>query len=54
MRSFFLAWLVLAFLVVVAALLWLDDDTRVAWYVAPFWFGLLGVGYLRLRTQVPA
>jgi amino acid transporter, AAT family len=46
-------WLVLAFLVVVAGLLWLDDDTRVAWYVAPLWFGLLGVGYLRLRTRVP-
>jgi amino acid transporter, AAT family len=47
-------WLVLAFLVVVAGLLWLDDDTRVAWYVAPLWFGLLGVGYLRVRTRVPA
>ena len=47
-------WVVLAFLVVVAGLLWLDDDTRVAWYVAPFWFGLLGVGYLRLRTRAPA
>ncbi len=47
-------WLVLAFLVVVAGLLWLDDDTRVAWYVAPFWFGLLGVGYLRVRTHAPA
>jgi amino acid transporter, AAT family len=47
-------WLVLALLVVVAGLLWLDDDTRVAWYVAPLWFGLLGVGYLRVRTRVPA
>jgi AAT family amino acid transporter len=44
-------WLVLAFLVVVAGLLWLDDDTRVAWYVAPFWFALLGVGYLRVRAR---
>jgi AAT family amino acid transporter len=47
-------WLVLAFLVLVAGLLWLDDDTRVAWYVAPFWFALLGVGYLRVRARVPA
>jgi len=47
-------WLVLAFLVVVAGLLWRDDDTRVAWYVAPLWFGLLGVGYLRVRTRAPA
>jgi hypothetical protein len=23
----------------------LDADTRVALYVAPFWFGLLAVGY---------
>src|SRR6202050_1747895 len=44
-------WVVLAFLVVVAGLLWLDDDTRVAWYVAPFWFALLGVGYLRVRAR---
>ncbi len=45
----FANWAVLAFLVLVSAMLWLDEDTRVALYVAPFWFGLLGVGYLSLR-----
>ena len=43
-------YLVLAFLFGVTALLWHDKDTRVALYVAPFWFGLLAVGYaLRKR-----
>ena len=44
-------WAVLAFLVVVSALLWLDKDTRVALFVAPFWFALLGVGYASLRQR---
>jgi len=38
-------WLVILFLLVVAAMFWRDPDTRVALYVAPFWFGLLGVAY---------
>jgi AAT family amino acid transporter/D-serine/D-alanine/glycine transporter len=38
-------WLVIAFLLFVTAMLWLQPDTRVALYVAPFWFGLLAVGY---------
>jgi amino acid transporter, AAT family len=38
-------YLVLAFLFGVTAMLWPDKDTRVALYVAPFWFGLLGVCY---------
>jgi AAT family amino acid transporter/D-serine/D-alanine/glycine transporter len=38
-------WLVLAFLVAVTAMLWKGEDTRVALYVAPVWFGLLGIGY---------
>ena len=38
-------WAVLAFLLVVTALLWRDPDTRVALYVAPFWFALLALGY---------
>jgi L-asparagine transporter-like permease len=38
-------WLVVAFLLIVAAMFALDPDTRVALYVAPFWFALLGVGY---------
>jgi len=44
-------WLVIAFLLVVAAMLWLDEDTRVALYIAPFWFLLLGLGYSRTRTR---
>jgi len=38
-------WLVLAFLVLVTVMLARDPDTRVALYVAPVWFALLGVGY---------
>src|SRR5579871_2027400 len=43
-------WAVLAFLLAVTALLWVDDDTRVALYVAPAWFGLLWLGYRFLRS----
>jgi amino acid transporter, AAT family len=42
-------WAVIVFLLMVAALFWLDPDTRVALYVAPCWFGLLGVAYSRLK-----
>lgn len=38
-------WLVLAFFVLVAILLSLDASTRVALYVAPVWFIILGVCY---------
>jgi amino acid transporter, AAT family len=41
----FANWAVLAFLVALSALLWRDPDTRVALFVAPVWFALLGVGY---------
>jgi AAT family amino acid transporter/D-serine/D-alanine/glycine transporter len=44
-------WVVLAFLAAVTVLLWPDPDTRVALYVAPVWFALLGVGYLKLKGQ---
>ena len=44
-------WLVVAFLLAVAALLWLDPDTRVALYVAPFWFGLLWLGFSWLSRR---
>jgi len=44
-------WLVLAFLVLVSVMLARDPDTRVAWYVAPVWFALLGVGYLCIGRQ---
>ena len=45
----FANYLVLAFLFGVTAMLWPDKDTRVALYVAPFWFGLLGVCYALRR-----
>jgi AAT family amino acid transporter len=38
-------WFVVAFLVLIAILLCLDAGTRVALYVAPVWFAMLGVGY---------
>ena len=44
-------WLVLAFLVLVTAMLVRDPDTRVALYVAPVWFGVLGLGYWRLVAR---
>jgi AAT family amino acid transporter/D-serine/D-alanine/glycine transporter len=43
-------WLVVAFLLGVTAMLALDADTRVALYVAPLWFGLLGLGYARCKS----
>ncbi len=45
----FANWAVLAFLVAVSAMLALDAGTRVALYVAPVWFALLGVGYSLTR-----
>jgi amino acid transporter, AAT family len=47
----FANWLVVAFLLAVTAMLGLDDDTRVALYVAPVWFALLGVGYVLSRPH---
>jgi AAT family amino acid transporter/D-serine/D-alanine/glycine transporter len=44
-------WVVLAFLVAVSGLLALDADQRVALYVAPVWFGLLGIGYAWMRAS---
>lgn len=44
-------WAVVAFLVGVSAMLWLDRDNRVALYVAPFWFGLLWIGYRQSRPR---
>jgi amino acid transporter, AAT family len=46
-------WMVLAFLVAVSAMFTLDAQTRVALYVAPAWFALLGIGY-RFRRPRPA
>ncbi len=47
----FANWVVLAFLVAVTGLLWLDNETRVALFVAPFWFALLGIAYVSLRRR---
>jgi AAT family amino acid transporter/D-serine/D-alanine/glycine transporter len=44
-------WAVIIFLLIVAAMFALDADTRVALYVAPFWFGLLAVGYYSRRKR---
>ncbi len=44
-------WLVLAFLLLVAVMLWFDADNRVALYVAPFWFAGLGVAYAFCRSD---
>src|SRR5262249_50627587 len=44
-------WAVIAFLLTVAAMLSLAADTRVALYVAPFWFALLGIGYYARRKR---
>jgi amino acid transporter, AAT family len=38
-------WFTVTFLILVAVLLNLDEGTRVALYVAPIWFTILGVGY---------
>lgn len=42
-------WLVIAFLLIVTAMLSLTPGTRVALYVAPLWFALLGLSYRHLR-----
>jgi AAT family amino acid transporter len=44
-------WAVILFLLAVAAMLGLDPKTRIALYVAPFWFGLLYFGYSRLARR---
>src|SRR5581483_3147579 len=46
-------WLVIAFLLIVAVTFARDPDTRVALYVAPFWFGLLAAGYYYSRRTRP-
>jgi L-asparagine transporter-like permease len=34
-------------------MLWLDKETRVALFVAPFWFALLAIGYTALPRRAP-
>lgn len=43
-------WLVLLFLLGVSAMLAFDADTRVAFYVAPVWFAILGIAYKRWKS----
>lgn len=38
-------WIVIAVILLTAALLWLDPETRVAIYIAPIWFAILGAAY---------
>jgi AAT family amino acid transporter/D-serine/D-alanine/glycine transporter len=45
---------VVGFMLVVAALLALDPQTRIALYVAPIWFALLGIGFRLGRGGKPA
>jgi AAT family amino acid transporter/D-serine/D-alanine/glycine transporter len=45
-------WFVVAFLVMVTLFLSLDENTRVALYVAPVWFSILGLGYLVAKRRV--
>jgi amino acid transporter, AAT family len=47
-------WFVVAFLILVAAFLGVDADTRVALYVAPVWFAVLAIGYQLTRAPQPA
>lgn len=48
-------WIVLSFLALIAGLLAVDPDTRVALYVAPIWFILLSIGFARIaRRTEPA
>jgi L-asparagine transporter-like permease len=44
-------WIVLIFLAIVIVMIGIDKDARVALYVAPFWFGLLIIGYFFTRNQ---
>jgi amino acid transporter, AAT family len=38
-------WIVIGAVVVTSVMLWFDAQTRVALYVAPAWFGILGASY---------
>lgn len=50
----FVNWIVVAFLIIVSAMLSIDPGTRVALFVAPLWFGLLWFGYARIRSRATA
>ncbi|SFJ76039.1 amino acid permease [Thermoflavimicrobium dichotomicum] len=44
-------WIVLLFLALIVVMLGVDQDTRVALYVAPIWFAILTVGYLYTKKR---
>ena len=46
-----MCWACLAFFAFVLVLLTLKDDTRLALFVTPVWFILLGIGYAFIRTR---
>lgn len=47
----FTNWLVILFMVLVAVLLGLNEDTRIALYVGPVWFGILAISYAILKAR---
>jgi AAT family amino acid transporter len=47
----FANWLVIALLATVACMLALNEETRVALYFAPVWFGLLSISYRILQSR---
>jgi AAT family amino acid transporter len=47
-------WFVVAFMILVAVFLAFDPGTRVALYIAPFWFGLLWIGYQLTSREAEA
>jgi AAT family amino acid transporter len=44
-------WVIIAFLLFVTAMLGISPDTRVALYVAPIWFGVATVAYVRASRR---
>jgi AAT family amino acid transporter/D-serine/D-alanine/glycine transporter len=47
-------WVVIGFLALIAVFLGIDEDTRVALYVAPIWFALLALGYRLTQGRAEA
>ena len=46
-------YFVIFFMAAVAILLLFDPETRVAWYVAPFWVVAVLIGYRFMRSRQP-
>jgi D-serine/D-alanine/glycine transporter len=49
-----MSWLALGFFAMLLVILTFKQDTRVALYIAPFWFLALGVAYLLMRKRAAA